>query len=99
MAYNNNVFASLRLCVKKGNCRGMESIVSQLMLINGERVPSVTGETLEVQDPATEEIIDQVPMGNEEDARVAIAAANEAFKPWRKTTAHEKAELLHEVAP
>jgi betaine-aldehyde dehydrogenase len=68
------------------------------MLINGERVPSVTGETFEVQDPATEEIIDQVPMGNEEDARVAIAAANEAFKSWRKTTAHEKAELLHEVA-
>ncbi len=72
--------------------------MSQLMLINGERVPSVTGETFEVQDPATEEIIDQVPMGNEEDARMAVAAANEAFKSWRKTTAHEKAELLHEVA-
>jgi hypothetical protein len=26
------------------------------MLINGERVPSVTGETFEVQDPATEEM-------------------------------------------
>ena len=70
----------------------------QLMLINGERVPSVSGETFEVQDPATEEVIDHAPMGNEDDARAAIAAANQAFKSWRKTTAHDKAELLHEVA-
>jgi betaine-aldehyde dehydrogenase len=70
----------------------------QLMLINGRRVASVTGETFDVQDPATEEVIDQAPMANEEDARKAIAAANDAFKTWRKTTAHEKAELLHEVA-
>src|SRR5438552_10298132 len=72
--------------------------MAQLMLINGTRVPSVTGETFDVQNPATEEIIDHVPLGNEEDARAAIAAANEAFKSWRTTTAHEKAELLHEVA-
>src|SRR3712207_3511062 len=70
----------------------------QLMWINGERVPSVTGEYFEVHAPATEEVLDQAPMSNEEDPRKAIAAANQAFKSWRKTTAHEKAELLHEVA-
>jgi betaine-aldehyde dehydrogenase len=68
------------------------------MLINGERVPSASGETFEVQDPATEEVIDHVPMGNEADARAAIAAANQAFKSWRTTAAHDKAHLLHEVA-
>jgi betaine-aldehyde dehydrogenase len=72
--------------------------MAQQMWIDGEHVPSVTGESFDVQDPATEEVLDQVPMGNEEDARRAIAAANRAFKTWRKTTAHEKAELLHEVA-
>ena len=70
----------------------------QLMWINGERVPSVTGELFEVQDPATEELIDQAPMANEHDARAAIEAANVAFRSWRKVTAHERAELLHEVA-
>jgi len=70
----------------------------QLMLIDGERIASVTGEYFDVHDPATEELIDQAPMGNEEDARAAIAAANEAFKSWRKVSAHERAELLHEVA-
>jgi acyl-CoA reductase-like NAD-dependent aldehyde dehydrogenase len=70
----------------------------QLMWINGERVPSITGELFEVQDPATEELVDQVPMANEQDARMAIAAASAAFTSWRKVTAHERAELLHEVA-
>jgi len=68
------------------------------MLIDGERVERVSGEYFDVQDPATEGLLDQAPMGNEEDARAAIAAANEAFKSWRKVSAHEKAELLHEVA-
>jgi betaine-aldehyde dehydrogenase len=68
------------------------------MWIDGKRVPSSTGEIFEVQNPATEELIDHVPLGNEQDARAAIAAANMAFKSWRKTTAHEKAELLHEIA-
>ena len=70
----------------------------QWMWIDGERVPGATGELFDVQDPATEEVIDQAPLGSEEDARRAIAAANAAFKTWRKATAHEKAELLHEVA-
>src|SRR3954466_3989874 len=72
--------------------------MTQLMLIDGKRVPSVTGETFEVQDPATEEIIDYAPLGNEEDARMAVAAAHAAFAGWRKTPAHDRAELLHEVA-
>jgi acyl-CoA reductase-like NAD-dependent aldehyde dehydrogenase len=70
----------------------------QCMLINGQRVPSVTGETFAVQDPATEEVIDDVPLGNEQDAQGAIAAASTAFQSWRKTTAHEKAHMLHEIA-
>jgi betaine-aldehyde dehydrogenase len=70
----------------------------QCMLINGQRVPSVTGETFAVQDPATEEVIDAVPLGHEQDAQSAIAAANTAFQSWRKTTAHEKAHMLHEIA-
>jgi acyl-CoA reductase-like NAD-dependent aldehyde dehydrogenase len=60
----------------------------QLMLIDGQRIPSVTGEYFDVHDPASEELLDQAPMGNEEDARAAIAAANQAFKSWRKVSAH-----------
>jgi acyl-CoA reductase-like NAD-dependent aldehyde dehydrogenase len=72
--------------------------MTQLMLINGERVESVTGESFDVQDPATEELVGQAPMGNEEDARRAVAAASTAFREWRRATAHDRAHLLHEVA-
>jgi acyl-CoA reductase-like NAD-dependent aldehyde dehydrogenase len=68
------------------------------MLINGERVDALSGATFSVQDPATEEVLDHVPQGAPEDARRAIDAANSAFRAWRQTSAHEKAELLHEVA-
>lgn len=70
----------------------------QRMLIDGQRVPSLTGETFAVYDPATEEVIDVVAAGDEQDAHRAIAAAGEAFIQWRTVTAHEKAALLHEVA-
>jgi len=69
-----------------------------LMLINGEFVQAESGETFPVENPASEEIIDSVPHGGVVDARKAIAAGKAAFKSWRFVTAHEKAEMLHEVA-
>lgn len=72
--------------------------MTQSMWINGEHVASQSGDTFEVQDPATEEIIDHVPQGNAHDARAAIAAANQAFLDWRKCTAHDRAHYLHTIA-
>ncbi|NIN64557.1 MAG: aldehyde dehydrogenase family protein [Anaerolineae bacterium] len=68
------------------------------MWINGEFVDGTSGEAIEVVNPATEEVVDHVPAGTVEDARRAIAAANEAFPSWRSTPSVEKADLLHEVA-
>jgi betaine-aldehyde dehydrogenase len=68
------------------------------MLIGGERVESLSGATFAVHDPATEEEIGRAPQGNAEDARRAIAAAAAAAREWRRTTAHDKAHMLHEVA-
>lgn len=68
------------------------------MWINNEHVASGSGATFDVTDPATEELIEQVPRGDAEDARRAIAAANAAFREWRRVPAGERAELLHEVA-
>ena len=68
------------------------------MLINGAFVPAASGATFAVRNPATEEVVDTVPQAGVEDTRRAIAAANDGFKHWRRTTAHEKAALLHEVA-
>src|SRR5262249_5841407 len=79
-------------------CGNPGGTMAELMLINGELCASATGETFEVQDPGTEEIIGHAPLGNAEDARRAIAAANDAFRSWRKVGAHDRAHMLHEVA-
>src|SRR6185437_12325905 len=68
------------------------------MWINGALRAGASGQTIPVQDPATEEIIDHVPAGNAEDVRAAVDAASAAFRDWRLLAAGERAEMLHEVA-
>lgn len=51
-----------------------------------------------VFNPATEKIIGEVPDQGAEQVGHAVARAKRAFEPWRKTPAHEKADMLHEIA-
>jgi acyl-CoA reductase-like NAD-dependent aldehyde dehydrogenase len=62
------------------------------MLIHGAQVPAASGRTFRVHNPATEEVLDAVPQADVEDARRAIAAANDSLPQWRRTTAHAKAD-------
>ena len=68
------------------------------MWINGEFTSGVSGRTIDVHDPATEEVLDRVPAGNANDAARAVDAASAAFADWRRMPAGERGELLHEVA-
>ncbi|WYP27678.1 NAD-dependent succinate-semialdehyde dehydrogenase [Alkalihalobacillus sp. FSL W8-0930] len=61
--------------------------------INGEWI----GEELEktdVYNPATGEVVDQVPKGGEREAKAAVDAAHGAFPEWAAKTAYERSELL-----
>ena len=60
------------------------------MYINGEWVAASSGETLEVFDPATAEVIERVPNGTGADAVKAIGAAKTAFQEWRWVSALER---------
>jgi acyl-CoA reductase-like NAD-dependent aldehyde dehydrogenase len=64
------------------------------MLIAGERTAGEAGEALPVVDPATEEVITEVPRGTVQDVDRAVNAADEAFKTWQKTDAEDRANLL-----
>src|SRR5262252_9325245 len=68
------------------------------MFIAGESVDSLGGQTYEVRNPATGELVDTVPKGNQEDARRAIDAAAAAFDEWAHTPAEERATLLSKAA-
>jgi acyl-CoA reductase-like NAD-dependent aldehyde dehydrogenase len=67
------------------------------MLIAGERTSGAAGEALPVVDPATEEVITEVPRGTVQDVDSAVSAAHEAFKTWQKTDAEDRANLLRKA--
>ena len=70
------------------------------MHINGEWVASKSSKTFPVYDPASEEIIAQVPDANADDVNRAVAAAKAAFEegPWATTTAQERGRVLFRLA-
>jgi aldehyde dehydrogenase (NAD+) len=62
--------------------------------INGEWVDPVTPNSLDVINPATEEVCAHISMGSEEDVNRAVAAAKAAFESFGRTSVKERLELL-----
>ena len=69
-----------------------------LMWIGGKPAAAASGATFQVVDPATEEVVAEVPRATADDAVAALAAASAAQKDWAKTPGIEKAIALHAVA-
>lgn len=62
--------------------------------INGEWVTAKSTVYEDVPNPATGEILAQVPLSNEDDFQLAVDAADEAFKTWSKTPVPRRARLM-----
>jgi acyl-CoA reductase-like NAD-dependent aldehyde dehydrogenase len=69
-------------------------VTENTQLIGGEWVPAASGETIEVINPATREILAHVPRGAAADVDAAVNAAKEAFPAWRDTSPSHRAALL-----
>ncbi|MEC8797678.1 MAG: aldehyde dehydrogenase family protein [Pseudomonadota bacterium] len=65
--------------------------------INGEWVDPVDPKSLDVINPATEEVIGKIAMGNSQDVDKAVAAAKEAFESFSKTTKEERLALMGKI--
>jgi 1-pyrroline dehydrogenase len=72
--------------------------MSHANLVGGEWVDAVAGETMEIVNPATEEVIARVPRGDAADVDRAVAAAKEALPAWLDTTPAERADILLALA-
>jgi 1-pyrroline dehydrogenase len=66
--------------------------------IGGGWVDSASGETMEVINPATGDVIAEVPQCNAEDVDRAVEAAGAAWPDWVEKTPKERSELLHKLA-
>ena len=69
-------------------------LFKQQAYINGQWVNADSGETLEVQNPATAEVIGTIPKMGAAETRRAIESAAEAFKLWRAKPAKARANIL-----
>ena len=68
------------------------------MIIEGERAAAASGQTYQVVNPATGEVVDEVPNGGPEDVDRAARAAEKAQKGWAKLAPAERARILHKAA-
>ena len=67
-------------------------------LIGGQWVPAAGGETIDVINPATGEVLLRVPRSGPTDIDAAVRAATEAFPGWRDTSPVVRADLLRRWA-
>jgi 1-pyrroline dehydrogenase len=66
--------------------------------VGGEWVDSASGETMDVINPATGEVVAAVPRCSAEDVDRAVAAAAKALPEWLDKTPKDRSELLHKLA-
>ncbi|WP_367307127.1 aldehyde dehydrogenase [Alicyclobacillus acidocaldarius] len=69
-----------------------------LHFIDGAFVPSEDGRTFDNLNPATGERIGTVAEGGRAEIDKAVRAARRAFRTWSRTTAQERAAILHRIA-
>src|ERR1700720_2739981 len=62
--------------------------------VDGQWIQASSGQTINVDNPATGEVIGRVPKLGANETRQAIEAANTAFATWSKKTAKERAVVL-----
>ncbi len=64
--------------------------------IGGEAVESQTEQWLPVDNPATGEVIAEVPMATQDEVEAAIASAKKAFASWKEVPVTKRARMMLE---
>ncbi len=72
----------------------VQDLLKQQAFVNGEWVDSIHGDTFEVTNPATDELIVKVADLSAEETRSAINSAHQAYLQWKGTTAKHRASVL-----
>ncbi len=73
------------------------SLFRQVNHIDGKWVEADSGRTTPVRNPATGDVIGEVPALGAAETRRAIEAAHRAFPAWRARLAHERAAILRKL--
>ena len=66
--------------------------------INGKWQKSVSGETYDVINPATEELIGKASKANLKDIDLALHSSNKGFKVWKNTPPWERSKIIRKIS-
>ncbi len=66
--------------------------------INGKWSPSSNGETYEVINPATEEILGKASKASSVDVDRALKSSEQGLQVWKKITPWQRAYILRKIA-
>lgn len=71
----------------------------RLLLIDGRRVPALSGKTFETRNPATGELLANVAWAEAEDIDATVAAARRALEgPWKRMKPFDRQQCLLKLA-
>ena len=66
--------------------------------INGKWQKSSGGETYDVINPATEEIIGKASKANKDDINACLKSAEQGFKVWKNTSPWERSKIIRKIS-
>jgi lactaldehyde dehydrogenase / glycolaldehyde dehydrogenase len=76
----------------------MAEIKEYQLFIDGKWKKSTSGQTIDIINPSTEEIVARVQNGTAEEAIEALQAADKAQKEWKRMPPRQRADLLYKLA-
>ena len=71
-----------------------QAVPAVKMLLDGKFIDSKTSEWQDVVNPATQEVLAQVPFATDEELHAAIASAKKAYQSWKNTPLAARARIM-----
>jgi succinate-semialdehyde dehydrogenase/glutarate-semialdehyde dehydrogenase len=69
-------------------------LLKNQLFVGGQWVDAASGETVDVLNPATQEVLAKVPKAGASETRAAIAEADSVFPKWKSQPAKQRADIL-----
>ncbi len=66
--------------------------------INGKWQKSSSGETYDVLNPATEEVLGKASKANKEDIEKALKSSERGFEIWKNTSPWERSKIIRKIS-
>lgn len=76
----------------------MSDHTQQLMVIDGQAVAAIGGETIATLDPATGAVLAEFPRGSSADVDAAVSSARSAQRLWARRRPIDRARVMFDVA-